>query len=650
MCGIAGFYGHFEPELLGRMRDKIAHRGVDDAGQNIFECHDQRVGLAHQRLTIIDLSHAGHQPMTISCERSGSNDSNGRIWLIFNGELYNFRELKKDLQALGHNFKSSSDSEVILHLYAEYGPSMLEMMNGIFAFAIYDGRKKGAKNGLGRHDLFLARDGLGVKPLYYSHGKNGFLFASELKAILEYEQGNKDIDIHSLYYYLSYLWAPAPHTMIKNISKLEPGSAMVIRRGKIFKKWFFYDIPYGSEPFIENESQIAQNLAGKIKQAVSRQMVSDVPVGAFLSGGLDSSSIVAFASKMNQNQKLDCFTIDLKTSGKFDGFSDDLPFARQVAKDLDVRLHTVAAGPDIMDRLEEMIYFLDEPQADPAPLNALLICELANRHGIKVLLSGAGGDDILSGYRRHVALEYEKYWSGLPRAVRSAGKKISQNIPGKFPMGRRLVKALSSADLSREDRLVNYFQWIENTALMNCFSDRLKADFVADPPKNLLKKSLLRIPGEKDRLNRMLYLEAKHFLADHNLNYTDKMGMAAGVEVRVPLLDPDLVAFAVKIPSHLKQKGRTGKYIFKKAMEPYLSKNIIYRPKTGFGAPLRQWIHGDLRPAVMELLNEKSINKYGFFNPVKIGQLIEDDYKGKIDASYTIFSLMCIQWWMKLFG
>ncbi len=650
MCGIAGLNGNFEPELLDRMRRKIAHRGPDDSGSIIFEDKGKVTGLAHQRLTIIDLSRAGHQPMTTSCTQCGSTDANGGLWLVYNGEIYNYRELKKDLQGRGHVFKSTSDSEVLLHLYAEYGLDMLAMLNGIFAFALYDGRAVGQKQGLRQGDLFVARDGFGVKPFYYSCDANGFIFASELKAILEYKGLDREIDLNAVYYHLSYLWSPAPHTMLKEVSKLEPGHAMVVRSGGIIRKWAYYDLPYHMEPFDDDESELARNLADKIETAVRRQMISDVPVGAFLSGGLDSSSIVAFASKMARSGRLDCFTIDLETSGRFDGFADDLPFARRVAKIFNARLHTVVAGPDMIGRLQEMIYLLDEPQADPAPLNALLICELAAGHGIKVLLSGAGGDDILSGYRRHAALEFEKYWAWLPLPFRQAFRCATQRLPGNSTFGRRLLKAFSSADMSFEDRLVAYFRWIEGHTVFGLLSDDLQARFKRSPPENPLKNTLSKIDARKDPLQKMLYLEAKHFLADHNLNYTDKMGMATGVEVRVPFLDPDLVEYAVRIPSRYKQKGKIGKYIFKRAMEPYLPKAVIYRPKTGFGAPLRQWLHKDLNPVVMELLGERNLKEHGLFNPAKVDRLIKDDRDGKIDAGYTIFSLMCIQWWMDLFG
>ena len=630
MCGIAGFLGDYDGMLLDRMINSIAHRGPDDSG--IWFNESMSVGLAHKRLSIIDLSSDAKQPMANAQET---------ITIVFNGEIYNYMELRKELQKKGYSFNSNSDTEVLIHLYDEFGHEMLNKLNGIFAFAIWDHLKE---------ELFIARDGLGVKPLYYVQNNNGFLFASELKAILKDQGVDKSLNHQAIHYYLSYLWCPAPHTMLKSVLKLEPGYALAVKDGEVKKKWCFYDLPYGQQVFNSSENEIAKNLAEKIKEAVHRQMVSDVPVGAFLSGGLDSSAVVALASQMNSDQELDCFTIGFESStGKFEGFTEDLPYAQKVAKYLGVNLHTITVGSEMVNRIEEMIYFLDEPQADPAPLNALFISELAREHGIKVLLSGAGGDDIFSGYRRHFALLSEKYWSWLPKTGLKSLRILSNKLPQNNSIGRRLGKAFRYADCSDEERLASYFLWIDENIQRSLYTDDLRNALADTSAVDPLRQTLGRIPEEKNPLNRMLYLEAKHFLADHNLNYTDKMGMAAGVEVRVPLLDKELIDFATRIPPHLKQKGRIGKYIFKKAMEPYLPKDVIYRSKSGFGAPLRQWLHGDLRKVVMEMLGEGSLKNRGLFDPKSVSRLVEDDYSGKIDASYPIFSLMCIEWWMRMF-
>lgn len=630
MCGIVGVMNCGNQDILTKMNDSQSHRGPDDSG--IWFDEKKLLGLAHKRLSIIDLSSHAKQPMT---------NTKKTITIVFNGEIYNYMKLRKELQEKGYIFVSKSDTEVLIHLYDEFNHKMLYKLNGIFAFAIWDHLKG---------ELFIARDGFGVKPLYYVQNNNKFLFASELKALLKYPDIDKSLNFQSIHYYLSYLWSPAPYTMLKSVNKLEPGYALMVKDGNIQKKWCFYDLPYGQQLFNSSENEIAINLAGKIKEAVHRQMISDVPVGAFLSGGLDSSSVVAFARQMNPDQKIDCFTIGFKDSStKFEGFKEDLPYAQKVAKYLGVNLHTITVGAEMVSRIEDMIYFLDEPQADPAPLNALFICELARKHGIKVLLSGAGGDDIFSGYRRHFALFFEKYWSWLPKIGLKTLHTFSNKFPQNNPIGRRLGKAFRYADYSEEERLISYFLWIDENVLRSLYTDDFKKVIRDTDTIDPLRISLKRIPEEKSRLNRMLYLEAKHFLADHNLNYTDKMGMAAGVEVRVPLLDKELVDFATQIPPHLKQKGWVGKYIFKKAMEPYLPHEIIYRPKSGFGAPLRQWIHNDLREITMELLSEGNLKKRGLFKPRDVKKLIDDNYSGRIDAAYTIFSLLCIEWWMRIF-
>lgn len=630
MCGIAGFSGHFELALLERMNSSIAHRGPDDSG--IFSIPSKGIGLAHHRLSIIDLSSAGHQPMW---------DSTQTVVIVFNGEIYNYRELRTNLIKKGAVFKSHSDTETLLNLYLHYGKTMLTYLNGIFAFALWDTRE---------NTLFLARDGVGVKPLYYSESNNGFLFASELKAILQETSIDKTINPEAIHYHLTYLWCPAPHTMLKSVKKLEPGHAMVVKNGKIQKHWQFYDLPYNQQIKHISEADAIAHVQNHIKQAVERQMVADVPVGAFLSGGLDSSSVVAFAKNCNLSNRIQCFTIGFKDAlFKNEGMADDLPYAKRVADHLGVDLHTVYVGAEMIDNIEKMIYHLDEPQADPAPLNALLISKLAHEHGIKVLLSGAGGDDIFTGYRRHYALLNEKYWAWLPVFARKSFKKIATMATFNSSFGRRFSKAFQYADLDGDERLIRYFYWANTELINSLYSNDMKKELEYLSPAKPLLASLAKLSDNVPGLNRMLYLEGKYFLADHNLNYTDKMSMAVGIEVRVPLLDYDLVALAASLPVEYKQRGRIGKWIFKKAMEPYLPHDIIYRPKTGFGAPLRHWIKQELRPIVEEVLSEKSLKSRGLFNPVSVKKLLDLNSCGRLDGAYTIFSLICIEMWCRSF-
>src|SRR5690554_6734832 len=358
MCGIAGFWGSFERGLLGRMNKVIAHRGPDGAGQ--FFDGDVGLGLAHRRLSIIDLSDAGHQPMW---------DASGKVCVVYNGELYNYRELKSELGAQGFRFQNNSDTEVLLNLYRRDGADMLAQLNGIFAFTLWDSEKR---------ELLVARDGLGVKPLYYSQTPQGFLFASELKAILQSSAVSRELDPRAIQYYLTYLWCPAPHTMLRAVRKLEPGEAMLLRDGNVTKRWFYYDMPYDQPTGQLSADDAIERVRHGVEQAVRRQLVADVDIGAFLSGGLDSSSLVAMYRKLEPKRTINCFTIGFSgaQSSDVEGFSPDLPYAERVAEHLGVDLHRIDVGPQMIERLPEMIYLLDEPQADPAPINALFISEL----------------------------------------------------------------------------------------------------------------------------------------------------------------------------------------------------------------------------------------------------------------------------------
>lgn len=612
------------------MNTRIAHRGPDDTG--LFFLEGQGIGLAHRRLSIIDLSPLGHQPMW---------DITSAVAIVFNGEIYNYRELRSGLIARGFEFKSQSDTEVLLNLYLCHGEEMLFHLNGVFSFALWDPRNE---------TLFLARDGVGVKPLYYAETNKGFLFASEMKALLEEPSVDRSLNPEAILYHLTYLWCPAPHTIIKGVQKLEPGCALLVKSGAIKRHWQYYDLPYKQSiaPIAEKEA-IAQ-VEATIRQAVTRQMVADVPVGAFLSGGLDSSSIVAFAREAVADHKLQCFTIGFKdTAAKAEGMVADLPYAQRVAEHLGVDLHTVFVGPEMADRLMEMIYHLDEPQADPAPLNSLFISELARSMNIKVLLSGAGGDDIFTGYRRHYALTQEKYWAWLPPIARAGISKMASLVPSSDSRGRRLQKAFQYAGLNGDERIASYFYWSAPGVLADLCGPRLKDAVSGFSGAAPMMASLANLPSTTPALNRMLYLEGKYFLPDHNLNYTDKMSMAAGVEVRVPLLDPDLIALAARLPLKYKQNGRVGKWIFKKAMEPYLPREVIYRPKTGFGAPLRHWLRYELRSVVDDALSEQSINNRGLFNYAGVSRLVSQDRLGLIDGTYTIFSLICIELWCRIF-
>lgn len=661
MCGIAGFSGDYSEQMLRGMGESIAHRGPDDSGTIILEDKKNRIGMAHRRLSIIDLSPKAAQPMTVVCERCACGPSTAaeqKIWIVYNGELYNFQELRTQLVKKGHRFYSRSDTEVLLHLYAEYGTDMLERLNGIFAFAIFDGRPVAGFRGTIQGDLFLARDGLGVKPLYYARTQSGFLFASELKSLLVCPEIRMDLDYAAIHQYLALLWAPAPRTPLKHVKKARPGEAMIVREGRITRRWRFYDVPYGRQRLHGSEKEIAEELRDRVETAVKRQMVSDVPVGAFLSGGLDSSAVVAMMRKSGDDHPLSTYCIGFPENEAIDGNPPDIPYARRVAEYLGVKLQTIEIRPDIIRNLERILYILDEPQADPAPINVFLIAEKARKDGCKVLLSGAGGDDIFSGYRRHFALKTESIWSWLPHFIRSgiarnANRTDAQNRfeawLNRRSWFRRAAKVFTHCDLSPEERLIAYFYWSGEQLRRPLYTADMAEKLAGEDTGRPLRESLGLIPSEGNRLNRMLYLETKHFLADHNLNYTDKASMAAGVETRVPLLDKELVDFAARIPPRMKQKGWVGKAIFKKAMLPCLPRDVIYRRKGSFGAPMRRWLHNELKETVEEVLSPGALNRFGLFDPRSVRRFMELDKNRVVDATYTIFSLVCIQLWLDIF-
>ena len=632
MCGIFGFSGSFTPILVQEGLAQIAHRGPDDFG--IYSSVESNVALGHTRLSILDLSPQGHQPMA-------SDDSS--VVLVFNGEIYNFRELRVELEQLGHSFIGHSDTEVLLKLYIEHRsvsngvPAMLRRLNGIFAFALWDAD---------RSELLLARDALGVKPIYYSSDAQVFAFASEIKALLPSLAGPRVLDISAIDRYLSFLWCPGEGTPALQVRKLPPGEALWVKNGRIAERFRWYRLPTFQLIGKNSNLRLTEAIHGTeqhLRQAVQRQLVADVPVGAFLSGGLDSSSVVAFARE--QNPDIRCFTIECTGSSE-EGIADDLPYARRVAAHLNVPLEIVRTDAARMaEDLPAMVVQLDEPLADPAPLNVLYISRLAREQGIKVLLSGAGGDDLFTGYRRHRALMAEGLWSWLPRSARVGLERLSCRLDQRRPIFRRLRKLFNGASLDGDARLVNYFRWVDRKDLAALYTPEFIEALGTARAEDPMLEFLADLPSNTSRLECLLALEQRFFLTDHNLTYTDKMSMAVGVEVRVPFLDLDLVEFAARIPARFKQRGSCGKWVLKKAMEPYLPRDVIYRPKSGFGAPLRSWMRNELRTLLGEVLSPVNLRSRGLFQPNAVLQLIAANDCGKVDASYTLLSLLCIELW-----
>lgn len=632
MCGIVGGFGLSHVEV-NRMCTLLRRRGPDGSGV-WSDCQDD-IALGHVRLAIIDVTETGSQPMI-------SHD--GRVVMVFNGEIYNYRDLRTKLEQSGEVFLGTSDSEVLLAMFANEGEQCIEKLNGIFSVAFWERDKK---------KLTVARDHMGVKPLYYYNESGKFIFASEMKAILRSGLVDVRLNPDAVLAHLGYLWSPGEQTIAAGVKKVLPGHVVVVQENRIVSDREFFKLSYELSPLRRSVEDISIEAASVLESAVHRQLVSDVPLGSFLSGGLDSSAIAVFAQRyMNSpehgNRTLQCFSIDISAK-QDEGFVDDLPYARRVASHIGVDLHVINVDDGIMNRLSEMVYFLDEPTPDPAALNTLAISELAQSMGVKVLLSGTGGDDVFSGYRRHFAISQERWWKNLPVVVRNQFANVARLWPITSPFGRRLQKAFRYAGASADIRLISYFLWIDPDVAVNLLAPGFRSGLMADDIYIQMLSSLMCSAPNFQPLNRMLYLDCKHFLADHNLNYTDKMGMAAGVEIRVPFLDNDVVKFGNSLPVELKQRGSTGKWILKKAMEPYLPRDIIYRPKSGFGAPLRAWLHGVLKPLVDEVLSDYSINSRGVFDYAFVTDLLERDRAGEIDASYAIFSMICIELWCRQF-
>jgi len=627
MCGIiGGITAEIFDEIA--LLDTIGHRGPDNKG--FFIQGDFFLG--HTRLSIQDLSENGNQPM-FSADR--------RYIIVFNGEIYNHLEIREQFKNEFH-FKSTGDTETVLYAFIKYGSSCLEKLNGIFALAIYDIQEK---------ELFIARDQFGVKPLYIYQDAHQFLFSSELKSFLSFDI-DKTLEPKAFNNYLSFLWSPGELVPFHYVKKLLPGNFLQFKVANFHtaKSITYHKLAFNGQYTNLSEEVLIDLLDQKLVAAVKRQMLSDVPVGFFLSGGLDSSLIVAIAKKLFPHNKFPCFTIDIGNwSDGSENFANDLFYAKKVAELLDVELNIVKADINILEHFDKMIWHLDEPQADAAPLNVLNIAQLAKEMGIKVLLGGAGGDDIFSGYRRHKALSFEKYFQFIPTPIGKLIKQAASLFPNINSFTRRLRKIVANLDKSTDERMAGYFNWLPIETVHSLFSKEWREKLNNYNPNNLFEKLTNEIPNEKNLLNRMLYWELKSFLVDHNLNYTDKMAMAVGVEARVPFLDVELVDFSLTIPPELKMKNGEAKYILKKVAERYLPNEIIYRPKTGFGAPVRKWIIYDLDTMISERLSYENIQRRGIFDYNKVWELIESNKKGEIDASYSIWALLAIDSWITQF-
>ena len=618
------------------MVSAMRHRGPDDEGQ--FSADG--LSLGHRRLSILDLTEAGHQPMS---------SEDGRYVLAFNGEIYTHLDIRRELEPEFH-FHSQSDTETLLYGLIKHGEKLLPRLNGIFSFAFFDRQTR---------RLLLARDHFGVKPLYYVVDGGQLAFASEMKSLLELPDLPKEIDLKGVANYLCFLWSPGGRTAFEAVRKMSPGHYAWVDLNEpveAIREVCYYHPPFDGSRSTSTEAELIEELDQRLQTAVERQLQSDVPVGYFLSGGLDSSLLVAMARKLRPHEPLQAFTIDTTGVEATEGFVSDLGYAKQVAKHLNVTLEVIDPSCDLVRLFDQIVWHLDEPQADAAPLNVLSICKRAKEMGYKVLLGGAAADDLFSGYRRHEALGLEPWLRRTPAFLRSALGSVATAavaaiamMTAKPALLRRMRKLTEGLGQSPVERMVGYFTWIEPERLDQLLSPQAREQLRGYRPVDSLIEMLSEIPNETSPLNQMLYLEMKSFLVDHNLNYTDKLSMATGVEVRVPFLDLDLVQFSTTVPPELKMRGRVTKYLLRKLAERYLPKEVIYRPKAGFGGPVRKWMLNELAPMVEERLSPERIARRGLFDPAAVRKLIDDNREGHIDVAYTIWTLLAIESWCEQF-
>jgi asparagine synthase (glutamine-hydrolysing) len=630
MCGICGVVGRADAQLIKEMLARMAHRGPDDEGVYLSETSGgDRVGLGHRRLSIIDLSPAGHEPMT---------DSSGQLWLTFNGEIYNFRELRRELEHRGYRFRSETDAEVIIYAYREWGRESLSRLNGMFAFAIWDAEDE---------SLFIARDRLGIKPLYYADTPAGFAFASEIKALYAIAGFDRSVDLAALDQFMTFLWTPDPHTAFRGVYKLPPAHYLVYKEGRaeVFEYW---DLKF-DEDYSLNEDEWAEAVREQVERSVRAQMISDVPLGAFLSGGLDSSTITALMSGMTE-RKVTTYTFGFRREDlRYDIIEDDVKWARVAGERFGVDYHEAMLDPRVMELLPKLVYHMDEPVADPAIITSYLICSAA-RERLTVLLSGMGGDEVFAGYPRHTAVKVADAYNLIPQFI---SRPVVAAMPGARPgrltaLFRNTKKLARSAALPLRERYLGFGTYFTGEEKRGLYSSELREATGSLDAYREHRKYFDRVAGE-DFINQMLYIDLKTFLPCLNLAYTDKTSMASSVEVRVPLLDHELVEMAARIPARLKLKGLTGKYILKRAARRWLPREIVNRRKAGFSAPVRAWLVCELREMVEDLLSEPNIRRRGYFNYPGVRRLIDENLSGREDNSLKVFQLLTLELWHRTF-
>jgi asparagine synthase (glutamine-hydrolysing) len=633
MCGICGVVGEVDESRLWAMANSMAHRGPDGAGVRCFGGSGDgiRAGLGHRRLSIIDPTPRGAQPMSYADER---------YWITYNGEIYNFRELRAGLEREGFPFQSDCDTEVLLALYARDGAAMLRQLNGIFAFGIWDTE---------RRELFLARDRMGVKPLYYHQHDGGFSFASEVKALIA--GGLRPRMSHTaIADFLTFLWVPDPATMFEGVYKLPPGHYGIFtdRRLAITQYWDL-EFPVDDGP---GDAEWATQVRGAVSGAVRRQRISDVPLGSFLSGGIDSSAIVAELSSIAA--PVTTFTVGFSAEDlRHEIVPDDVKYARKVAEQFKTDYHERVLDAEIVDLLPKLVWHMDEPVADPAAITTYLICSQA-REKLTVILSGMGGDEIFAGYPRYLAARIAHTFDLLPTPLRARMRAVTEarltlGRPGRMRGPRRnLLKLVRGLDQTFHDRYLTYSSYYKVDELGRLLGEDLRQEITGHDPFARHRAHLAKVEDEH-WLNQLLYLDAKTFLPCLNLTYTDKMSMAASTEVRVPLLDDELVELAARIPPRLKLHNTQRKYVLKQSMRGVLSEDVIWRPKAGFGAPVRSWLTNELRPLVDEMLSVEATAARGLLEPAEVRRIVNADRAGTEDNALRVWALLNLELWQRTF-
>lgn len=606
--------------ILRSMCRTLEHRGPDDEGY--YE--DASAHLGMRRLSIIDLE-SGQQPM------SNEDDS---LWLVFNGELYNYRELRSLLIQNGHIFRTNSDTEVILHAYEEFGEACLQHFNGMFAFAIWDKR---------RQRLFLARDRLGIKPLYYWSDNSSIVFASELKALLQHPGVPTRLNLAAVDLFLTLEYIPAPHTIFENVCKLPPGYFLTFEDGQL-RVQEYWDISFDGPA--TSPADYAERLAELIEDAVRLQMVSDVPIGAFLSGGIDSSTVVSFMSACSR-EPVHTFSIGFE-----DKTYNEVVFARTMARHAGAVHREEILYPDIAELAERLIKHLDEPFADVSVFPTYLVSQLA-RESVKVILSGDGGDEIFGGYDTYVAQYLDRYYRLLPRKLRQqvlpAAFSAIPPQPAKKGLINRAKRFVEGASLPSELQHTRWMLFLTHDEREKLYQSDVQASLNGHRPTTVLEQYFQRVQ-DQDALAQQQYTDIKTYLADDILTKVDRMSMAASLEVRVPLLDHRIVEFALNLPPQLKLNGTQTKVILRQAMQGRIPDQILNRSKQGFSIPLKNWLRGPLRPMLTDLLSYDSIRREGMFEPQVVHDWVAEHLEARANHSHKLWALMVFELWRRNFG